>query len=339
MLPSAVMPHQETWPGGYVHRDGQGRPTYVIRRRIDGRRYKVSTRRRTLAAAMAELERFERNPAGYRPTESDRLLLDGELVVAYLEACREKGNSLGWMLAKRDLLIWWGEQLEGVELRRLDVQAVERALEGGPRRMHRIEAIKHLMTWCVRTGRMEADPLRDRLQVPAARPAQAHRVKAFPQSTHRTWMSALPPSLWRDGLAVLAATGWHVTELERFAEGGAADEERSALRQPLTKGGLELKVEVGAEALAAGKRILAVGSLSHWSLRQYVKRFRVKSAHEGVALPPLPIGSYRHSVATWAIDAGTEVAAVSDFLGHKSPRTTRRFYATHSVIPKPKGIG
>jgi len=37
-------------------------------------------------------------------------------------------------------------------------------------------------------------------------------------------------------------------------------------------------------------------------------------------------------VATWAIERGDDPAAVAAFLGHKSPATTRRFYATLAVV-------
>jgi integrase len=34
-------------------------------------------------------------------------------------------------------------------------------------------------------------------------------------------------------------------------------------------------------------------------------------------------------VASWAIEAGADPALVAAFLGHRSPRTTRKFYATN----------
>ncbi len=46
-------------------------------------------------------------------------------------------------------------------------------------------------------------------------------------------------------------------------------------------------------------------------------------------------GQYRHTVATRMLNAGADPAAVAAFLGHKSPHTTRRFYATLAVVPVP----
>jgi integrase len=45
-------------------------------------------------------------------------------------------------------------------------------------------------------------------------------------------------------------------------------------------------------------------------------------------------GQLRHSVATWAIDAGADPSAVSAFLGHRSTKTTRKFYARHASPAK-----
>ena len=60
----------------------------------------------------------------------------------------------------------------------------------------------------------------------------------------------------------------------------------------------------------------------------------VKSACLAAEIPPFGTGQLRHSVATWAINAGADPTAVSAFLGHRSPRTTRKFYATHAAPRK-----
>ena len=45
-------------------------------------------------------------------------------------------------------------------------------------------------------------------------------------------------------------------------------------------------------------------------------------------------GRLRHSIATHAINQGADMAAVASFLNHKSPRTTKRFYATLAGVAK-----
>jgi len=42
-----------------------------------------------------------------------------------------------------------------------------------------------------------------------------------------------------------------------------------------------------------------------------------------------------HSVATWAIESGVDLPAMSTFLGHRTIATTKRFYATHATPRNP----
>lgn len=62
--------HAETWEGGFTRHGEKGRKVYVIRRRSDGRNFKVSTRATTLRAAMEQFKRFETDPEHYSPTGS-----------------------------------------------------------------------------------------------------------------------------------------------------------------------------------------------------------------------------------------------------------------------------
>ncbi|WP_162159651.1 tyrosine-type recombinase/integrase [Cystobacter fuscus] len=64
----------------------------------------------------------------------------------------------------------------------------------------------------------------------------------------------------------------------------------------------------------------------------------IKGACTVAGIPPFTQGRFRHSVATWAIEKRADPASVAAFLNHKSPVTTRRFYATRAVpakIPTP----
>jgi hypothetical protein len=46
---------------------------------------------------------------------------------------------------------------------------------------------------------------------------------------------------------------------------------------------------------------------------------------------PFGAGQFRHTVATWALEAGAPIESIATFLNHQSPETTRRFNATHGV--------
>lgn len=329
---------QETWPGGYVHRDAHGRPTYVIRRRIGGRRLTVSTRRRTLQAAMLELARFEADPESYAPLEAGRVALDDALAVAFLRASQAKGNTPGWIRDQKAALLWWQERLGSLDLRKVPVARMQEALDGAPGRRAKIETIKHLYSWAIETGkiRQHEDPTFRVLKVPAARPEQWEREKAMSREAHALWLTLLPDP-WRAAIVVLAATGWHVSELSRFAAGGEIN--GAVLELPRTKRGRPHRTRVDEDVLPAARLLRERGRLRNDALINTIRRIERKRGVEvGPSLPKLDPGSYRHSVATWAIEAGEDPALVAKFLDHASGETTLRFYAVHAVPVRPKGI-
>jgi integrase len=90
-----------------------------------------------------------------------------------------------------------------------------------------------------------------------------------------------------------------------------------------------LRTAVSAEVLEAGKRLLERGSLS---FEKYA--LALKGACKAAGIPAFTPGRFQHSVASWAIEKGATPASVAAFLNHKSPSTTRRFYATHAVPTK-----
>jgi hypothetical protein len=135
---------------------------------------------------------------------------------------------------------------------------------------------------------------------------------------------------------VQAGTGWHVSELVRFAKMGRVEPYRGeaegiagVLVCPQTKSGEPLRTAVSAEVLKAGKRLVERGS---FSFEKYC--LAIKAACKAAGIPPFTPGRFRHSVATWAIENEADPASVTAFLNHKSPTTTQRFYATHAVRPR-----
>ena len=105
---------------------------------------------------------------------------------------------------------------------------------------------------------------------------------------------------------------------------------------PEAKDGGELRSAVGKEVLEAAKRLLAHGSFSVQKYGMAVKRACVAAGlKEAEVFTP---GRMRHSVATHAVNAGADLAAVSTFLNHKSPATTRAFYAKFAVPKRPPTI-
>jgi integrase len=345
-----------TWEqrGGRIRFDAKGRPVYLIRKQIGGQRYEVSTRRHTLAAALAEWERFERDPDRYHPggdPATAPIRLDAKLAAAFLGwSEHEKGNTVGWVKRQRSCLTWWAERLGSLDLRRVTVRDhLEPALASARGRRHKIETIKALYGW-LRQVKHEItaaeDPTYGALPVPQARPAQYDKSKVIPRD-HYLLVREHIVGVWRDALDILAGTGWHVTEFVRFAQAGTIeplpraerpDGAAAVLVCPRHKSGDVQRTAISPEVLEAAKRIRERGwtfdSVNPLHDAIAAACDAVKRPDGGTGIPRFTPGRFRHSVATWAIEAGASPAAVAAYLGHRSERTTRRFYATHAVVPK-----
>ena len=336
----------DTWDGGRIWVDDDGRKTYWIRRCIRGKRYDLSTRTHSAKAALEHLARFERDPEGYDPTggHGEPLVLTATLVEAFLVWSRgSKGNSLDWVRKQKRYLAWWSTKLGKLDLRRVTLRDhVSPVLEEVTARTHRIEVLKAFYGWLRRERHAIAtaeDPTYGALSVPQARPEQWTRPKMIPRDHHEKVLKHIAPAD-RDRLIVLAGTGWHVTELHRFAAAGVisplpstasrAHEAHAILVCPQRKSGEMQRTPVSAGVVEAATRVRERGS---FSIPKFLASVKGACAAAGID-PAFSPGQYRHSVATWAIEMGADPAAVAAFLGHKSQATTKRFYATLAVCPK-----
>jgi hypothetical protein len=135
---------------------------------------------------------------------------------------------------------------------------------------------------------------------------------------------------WADALTLQAGTGWHTTEVQRFAEAGTVEPAPKHVEQegvagvvvcPMRKSGEPQRTRVGAEVLEAAMRLRKHGAFSREWYDRAVKGAcaKIDWPDGGQGIPPFTPGMMRHSVATWATDAGTDPALVSAFLGHRSP--------------------
>ncbi len=100
---------------------------------------------------------------------------------------------------------------------------------------------------------------------------------------------------------------------------------------PRHKSGDVHRTAVGEEVLEAAKRLRARGWPADSEFPFYDA---IREACVAAKIPPFSPGAFRHSVATWAIEVGADPAAVAASLGHRSPATTRKFYATQAAPPK-----
>lgn len=347
-------PKSDYWLGGYV-RDNEGKATYIIRKRIEGKQYEVSTRCHTESGALEQLKRFEANPANFspggpekkQPLHLDRKLREDDkeknLGLEFLAYCRDvKKNSPGWVSKQKRYVAWWTLKLKGVDLRTASlVDHIDPALLNVTAKAHRIATVKAIYSW-LRTVRRALTASEDctlkALVVPQSDPnARIIKNKAVPREHYLLAREHLVGH-WRDALDLQAGTGWHISEVQRFAlsgdvepypKKGGAEGVAGVLVCPETKDGGSLRTPVSAEVLEAGKRLLKRGSFDVTKYGLAVKAACAAAKLKGKAI--FTPGRLRHSVATWAINEGADPGVVSAFLNHKNPRTTRKFYATHAV--------
>lgn len=334
----------EEWDGGYVRVDARGRKTYIIRRSVGGKRYEVSTRCSTLRGAMDQLKRFEADPVGYvaapgpvdaKPTG---LYLTPALAQLYLDWSRDvRRNSKRWREQQAWLLEWWGRQLSGKDLRRLSLaRDLEPILSGIKSRKNRVAVLKGLYGF-LRKHHPEhpiaasQDPTLE-LPVPASRRAKPRRIQEEQLSRVLDDPALLPH--WRYALLVLAGTGWHVEAVCKFVTAGGQALERDGkfiLVSPAEKDGEPIAREVSPLVYQAGQSLLALKRkrFSYFGLYKAV----IKSCDkQGVAR--FAPGSFRHTVATYALEHGSTVQEIATHHRHKDARTTWRYVDLLAVPPK-----
>lgn len=332
------------WPG-YV-REG----VFVIEKRIHGRKFHVSTRCTSLRAALKQLERFEADPGAYNPVGTvapDALVLDQRLIddfhTWHLTQCSRQ-----WALDVRNLLVDWANHLRGADLRHLSlVRDIEPHLQGATQQHHRVSALKKLTKWLRKTEQLKrAEDVTLDLSVPKVGAAEEPKDMEW-DLVVETW-----PHLdlyMRDVVQVLAATGWHVNELRRFAADGMVRErnehdapdvvgvigvlhKNSLLKRKLRE--RHFTALVHAEHFAAATRIRQLGHLiDRGAMRKRMVRAakaataeRRKEDPSAMPCPVVHLGAFRHSVTTWLSMEGLSDAQVARYVGHKSEAMVRRHY-------------
>lgn len=346
----------DNWRHGFIRVDQKGRRIYVIRVQRDGKRYKVSTGAHDEKTAVAEYERWAADPGNYRPgigpTDGPRSVpLVRELVDGFLKWSGEKGhkghgNTPGHVADQRMAMEFWLKKLGGSDLRRLDLDRdILPPLKGGPQQANRRRTLKSFYSWLRSDAgleqngfrlKVEDDPTFDVLRVPQVEPSRRRRPnnKAVPWA-HLLAVRSELTGHWKDIFVVQMATGWHGTEIARFARNGSIESYSGAMKDaagvlicPLHKVGGEHRTAVDATALESAKAVRRYGSFSP---KRYTHEVMRVAANIGGEVQPFSAGQLRHSVATNMIERGATVYEVATFLGHRSLETTKKFYATHAI--------
>jgi integrase len=384
---------------GYIRIVGAGKSavsTYVIRKRIAGKQFEISTRRNTADAAVVEYRRFEQDPHGYNPLPAapasappgpTPVVLASTLQEDYLRySAKDCRNTEEWFNKKRRYLEWWAEVLRNVNLRDLDMEKhVFPKLKHRTGRPHAIAIFKHFIGWLrdpehgpMAEYRLRGDEGRCVIDYEPSAKKHARQETAPRWFPYENWLLVRPHlSAWmQDAGDVLAATGWHATELLAFVRrdnGGGliedppgatgllgtdftvctgdekvqvADAVKSKVLVTRHKGGHIHKTRVSPQVAEIAHRLQGRGTLNingltrtlAWLCRKKDLRPQQDGPSaplpEGVK-PAVTPGAFRHSVATWLMNAGVSLPVISTFLGHMSPATTKKFYATLGVAENP----
>jgi integrase len=356
----------EGWRAGRAWSTADGKLSFYVRR--NGKDHPTGAT--TLAGALAALERFEKTGDVRPPEAQEPVFLDVELAKVYLAASKAKGNSVSWRRNQKQHLDWWETKIGGRDLRAgsrgaVSIADVRAALDGATSARQREAVLRSLYAF-LRGGTKVGDraieftaaedPTYGKPHiVPPGRPAQETVDKAIDDADLETVLGYLDAlwaeraetdedrdkrgRRWGDLLRLLDGTGMHVTEAARFAEAGtieplpagrkATKSEAGVLVVPLHKSGAPYRVAVSKATLAVAKRVRDAGPFSIAVFYAELRKAKKKTGAEGV----LP-GRFRHTVAKAAVNAGATIEQVGNFLGHKSPATTRKFYATLGVPMK-----
>lgn len=342
----------ETWDGGYIRRDKKNRAVYIIHQQVNGVRYEVSTRAHSETAAHAQLKLFQSNPGAYDPNgeqKEDPIFLDDDLIKDFLAYSKAKQNSNKWIGEQKRMLEALAAELYGVDLRGASLRdSILPALEKVANK-HARTTIKALYTWLRRERHLISlsdDPVAGgQVACVQASKIVKKKKKAVSREHVELAISHLAGG-WKDALVIQSETGWHVTEIQRFAQDGEIEPASQSQKkmgvhvltgEPIEgiiivqhKGGGQHRTAVTQKTLDAAQRLR---ERNGFSVEHYMRA--VASACKAAGIKPFGPGKLRHSVATWLIDSGADMAAVATFLGHKSPATTKKFYATHATAKSP----
>jgi integrase len=295
---------------------------------------------------MKQLERFESSPSTYRPEgelQAAGLVMTAALLDEFWEfQVSIKGTSRKHANEKHNRLIEWMEDFAGRDIRKVSLRdhvkpAIERRKTS---RQHRIISLKSFFAW-LRVEKNLITTAEDctlDLPVPQAKPEKWKRRKVV-DFKHVQAAAQHLPEKYLQCLQLLVATGWHVTELERFARQAESQivvpHERTMAKDGRQVLGVLVTVHklkeltrtpiLNARQLNAAQEIKKRGTIP-----RYLNK-HLKEACVAAGVPVFTFGVMRHSVATWAIESGAAPDQVAEFLGHKDKRTTLRFYADVAV--------
>lgn len=375
----------DSWKHGFIRVDRKGRKIYVIRSRRDGRSIDISTGAHTETAAQEEYDRWAADPDNYQrgsigPSDDPAkkpVELTAELVAEFLKWSKERGkhergNSPGHVANQRIAMDFWVKHLGGKNLKKLDMQKdILPPLKNATQQANRRRTLRTFYSWLRSEDggyriKLSEDPTFKSFKVPKSDPRRRKKKnkavawehllavkealdKAQEEAAERTvkgTFNTTQRAPWASVFTVQMATGWHETELAKFAADGRIEtytgpmkSAKAVLVCPEHKIGGEFRTAVDTEVLEAAKQLLEYGSFAPANYSKAVKKVAIEVAEKQAKdevpvekrLEPFTAGQLRASVATHMINNGATVYEVATFLNHKSLETTKKFYATHAI--------
>jgi integrase len=325
------------WLGGFIRFTKAGRPTYVIERHWRGGYFKASTRCHTEKAALSELARFEEDPESYVAGGRDVLRMTPELIMEYRAHQINKGITYEWANDVARLLGQWLVALDGRDLRKLKAtEHIKPALVNWKSQPARVVALKGFFTWLRKDrGLLEhaEDPMPD-VRIPKRESSRYTGPRDVPFDRVQRVFRALREDV-RDVLQLLVGTGWHLSEAIRFATTGEIRKDPTGKHLAVLVTWHKRKEHAVSglmkrEHLEAAKRIRAGETMLGRSRLAYLMRRACRDA----GLPKdewFGFGDMRHSVSTWAIEAGDTIENTAKAFNHASEAMLRGHYVRHAV--------
>lgn len=335
------------WLGGFIRVTARGKRVYVIEKRIGGVLFKASTRKHTEDAAIKEFRKFEADPGGYDPTKSaDSLIMTPELVLEHVDwqtAPRPAGlgNDHEWALTCGSFLKAWLEAYGNRDLRRVTAVDIKQMLRRWKTSVpNRVSALKGFYSWLRKEKGLlkhHEDPTPD-VPIPGRRAAKETETGARDASFEKVQrVYAHLREDVRDILLLLSGTGWHVSEVRRFVTNGEIRKDPTGkhLATLVTFHKLREHAVSGLthpEHLEAARRLREKGyMLSRKHLATLMLKANIAAGIDPETERPVYLGDMRHSVGTWAIEDGEDIAATAKAFNHTSEKMLRRHYVRHAV--------
>ena len=348
-MPRVGGDHNRPWRAGGVSLGTIRSGIYWIRRTVHGRRYQISTGCRTAEAALAEYQRFEKDPAGFVPrgkagTAWDQAVKD---FLRYSEAVAM--NSPGYVddqeyhLANLGAFTRGGsrvfaslESFTGSDIRAFVAALTEGKVTGrkvGPPSVNRhLASLKAFMSWA-RSERL-TQSVADR-EVPMVSEDKGSELPT--EVPERSWRAVLAclDDRWRAAATVQLGAGLRYGEVARLR---LEDVHAHAIHVPKAKSRKARTVPVTARTAAAAKALVALGGVPDDEAGQMDHRLSVAARRAKVA--PFSSHRLRHCYAIHCLRAGVDLRELQARLGHASIRTTERYLrALRAVDGRRQAVG